>query len=94
MIEHKKHGLEKFYKCNLTECGRLIKDDFGDEEAMLPKETPNEDAFNNLQKHFHAIEYKFVYENGPNRESADGIFKMRGKAIATGVLPKDHYVDK
>lgn len=94
MIEHKKNGLEKFYKCNLTECGRLIKDDFRDEDGMVPKEIPNENAFNDLQKHFHAIEYKFVYENGPNKTSADGIFKMREKAIAAGILPKDHYVDK
>ncbi len=93
MTEHKKHNLERFYKCNQSDCGRLIKDNFRDEDERLHGTDVKEDAFDNLEKHFHAIEYNFVYDKGPNKENTFGLFKMREKAIAAGILPKDFYMD-
>ena len=94
MTEHKKQSIERFYKCNMTTCGRLIKDDFRDEDEVMDGEDLKEKDFNDLQRHFHAIEYKFVFDNGPNKDSSNALFKMREKAIAAGILPKDYYVEK
>ncbi len=77
MTEHKKHHLERFCKCNQSDCGGLIKDDFRDEDERLHGTDMKEDAFDNLEKHFHAIEYNFVYDKGPNKENTLGLFKMR-----------------
>ncbi len=94
MTEHKKKNVDRFYKCNSVDCGRLIKDEFRDEDEMLPGTDLNEDVYDNLEKQFHAIQFAFVYDNGPNKENTRGLFKMREKAISAGILPKDHYVDK
>ena len=94
MTEHKKQCIERFYKCNMTTCGQLIKDDYRDEDEAMPGKDLKEKDFNDLQKHFHAIEYKFAFNNGPNKDSSNALFKMREKAIAAGILPKDNYVEK
>ena len=94
MMEHNKKSLDRYYKCNLSTCGRLIKDEYSDEDKMMPGEDLKEKEFDDLQKHFHAIEYAIVDQKGPNKNTVNALFKLRDKAMSEGILPKDYYVDK
>ena len=93
MMEYNKSSLEKYYKCNSSTCGRLIKDVFRDEDEVTPGEDLKEKEFDDLQKHFHAIEFAILEQKGPNKNTVNALFKLREKAIFKGILPKDYYVD-
>ena len=86
-----KHRLKRFYKCSCNDCGRLIEDMFRDEDKMDVGVDIQEKQFDDLEKHFHCLEFAFVYDKGPNKKNCQGLFKLREKAIASGILPKDYY---